>query len=107
MKIFWRPGHANVYPDLAVLASGTEAPNSKHQAPTARIAKWPDWLSELGNSLVLGCWGLELLLDRNVCCLTDRYFFLNTSMAFQASSGGASSYSSARSRYIFAKLSSG
>src|SRR3954464_9585049 len=28
MKIFWRPGHANVYPDLAVLASGTEAPSS-------------------------------------------------------------------------------
>ena len=35
------------------------------------------------------------------------YFFLNTSTAFQAASGGCSSYSSARSRYILARASSG
>lgn len=35
------------------------------------------------------------------------HFFLNTSTAFQAASGGCFSYSSARSRYIFARASSG
>src|SRR5436190_16615636 len=35
------------------------------------------------------------------------HFLSNTSTAFQASSGGACSYSSERSRYIFASRSSG
>src|SRR6266576_4026358 len=43
--------------------------------------------------------------------MTDRdrncYFFLNTSTASQASSGGACSYSSVRSKYILARRSSG
>src|SRR4051812_46622612 len=37
----------------------------------------------------------------------DCYFFLKISTAFHSASGGCCSYSSARSRYIFARKSSG
>src|SRR5262249_13491360 len=44
--------------------------------------------------------------SRQLACFAD-YFFLNTSTAFQASSGGDCSYSSAVARYILPSASSG
>src|SRR5205085_10234777 len=46
-------------------------------------------------------------LTRGIRKSRHGYFFLKTSTAFQAASGGCSSYSSARSRYILARASSG